>query len=290
MENYRIITDATCDLPAKLVEELELTVIPMECHFGEETFLFEPGEKEITSARCYERLRAGEIATTTQINLFTYATAFEPILKSGQDIIYIAFSSALTGSQQSAKNAALELLVKYPERRVTVIDSRCESLGEGLFVYTALQKQKEGLGFDDMVTWLEENKLHFIHWFTVDDLDFLRRGGRVSRAAAAFGSMLRIKPVLFSDDNGALIPLDKVQGRRNALKGLVNHMAETVVPDKNDVIFIGHGDCLEDAEYVKSLVEQRFGYTKFVINYIGPIIGAHSGPGTVALFYYGSHR
>ena len=205
--------------------------------------------------------------------------------------LYRLFLCAYLAPQQSAKNAALELLVKnLRSSRVTVIDSRCESLGEGLFVYTALQKQKEGLGFDDMVTWLEENKLHFIHWFTVDDLDFLRRCGRVSRAAAAFGSMLRIKPVLFSDDNGALIPLDKVQGRRNALKGLVNHMAETVVPDKNDVIFIGHGDCLEDAEYVKSLVEQRFGYTKFVINYIGPIIGAHSGPGTVALFYYGSHR
>lgn len=290
MEQYRIITDATCDLPASLVEELGLFVIPMECHFGEEAFLFEPTEAAITSKECYARLRAGDVATTTQINLFTYLTAFEPILKEGQDIIYIAFSSALTGSQQSAKNAAAELLEKYPERRITVIDSKCESLGEGLLVYTALQKQKEGMGYDDMAAWVEEHKLHFIHWFTVDDLNFLRRGGRVSKTAAAFGTMLRIKPVLFSDDNGALIPLDKVQGRRNALKALVNHMEETVVRDKNDIIFIGHGDCAEDAAYVRDLVKERFGYEKFVINYIGPIIGAHSGPGTVALFYYGTSR
>ncbi len=290
MSKYRIVTDATADLPQSLVEALNVSVIPMEVHLGDEVYTFEPTYSQLNPATFYEKVRSGAQPTTTLINAFTYETAFRPILESGEDILYIAFSSGLTGSQQNANLVAAELMEAYPERKIIVFDSRAASLGEGLLVYHACKKRDEGLTLAELTHWLHSTRNRLCHWFTVGDLHHLKRGRRVSATAATFGTALKIKPVLHVDDEGHLIPLQKVQGRKRSLKALVDLMHETCLPHENDVIFIGHGNCLEDAEYVKALVEKRFGFTGFLVDFIGPVIGAHSGPGTVALFHIGTHK
>lgn len=288
--SYKLYIDATADLSVKKAAEAGLNVIPMEYALEGEVQQYLPGESGMTVPEFYNELRSGACATTSQINAFTFKALFEPILENGQDVLYMGFSSGLSGTVQAAGLAADELNAKYPGRRVAVVDTLSASLGEGLLVYTAGKKRLAGMGLEELRLWVEGNKRGFVHWFTVDDLNHLKRGGRVSAAAAAFGTALRIKPVLHVDGEGRLIPMEKVQGRKKALKKLVDKMEETFIPDKNDVIFIGHGDCLEDAERVKDDVRERFGVKEIYIDFIGPIIGAHSGPGTVALFYYGAKR
>ena len=219
-----------------------------------------------------------------------YTDYFEEVLKHGRDVLYIAFSSGLSGSCNSAKVAAQELQAKYPDNRVEVVDSLCASLGQGLYVYHAVQEKKKGKSIDQVIQWLEENKLNLCHWFTVDDLNHLKRGGRVSPATAFFGTMLNIKPVLHVDDEGHLIPMGKVRGRKASLDALVDHMAQTAINPKEQVIFISHGDSEADAKYVADQVRAKFKSKEIYINPIGPVIGAHSGPGTMALFFLGSKR
>lgn len=290
MHSYQILTDATADLPPELVEQLELTVIPMEFQVQGNDYIFEPTEQNLKTSAFYALLRDGQVATTSQINMFTYLHHFEDVLKRGEDVLYIAFSSGLSGSLQVSRLAVEELLAKYPERKILCVDSLSASLGEGLLVYAAAKKRQEGLDLEALANWVAENRLHLCHWFTVDDLNHLRRGGRVSSAAAAFGTALKIKPVLHVDDEGHLIPISKVQGRKRSLKSLVDEMEKTYWPDQNDIVFIGHGDCEADAHYVRDCVRERFQIDAFVVHTIGPIIGAHSGPGTVALFFFGDHR
>ncbi len=290
MSTYRIVTDATADLPQNMVESMGLSVIPMECRLNDQTFIYEPTGKFLRPEMFYARMREGAATSTSQINVFAYVSHFEPILQAGEDILYIAFSSALTGSQQSAGIAIQDLETKYPDRRILMVDSLCASLGEGLMVYAAAKKKEEGLDIDALAQWVTDNRLRLCHWFTVDDLEYLARGGRVSATSAFFGTALRIKPVLHVDNQGRLVPLEKVQGRKRSLKSLVDHMDDAFIPDQNDIIFIGHADSAEDAEYVRQLVEERFHVSNFLIYYIGPIIGAHSGPGTIALFHFGKKR
>ena len=290
MANYRIVTDATADLPAALAQELNVTVIPMEVHLDETEYLYEPTWASLRPDYFYAQVRDGKSPTTTQINVFAYHSVFDPIIAQGEDILYIAFSSALTGSQQSARIAANELMEQYPQRKIIIVDSLSASLGEGLLVYHAAKHWQAGMSLEALTAWVEENRHHLCHWFTVDDLHHLKKGGRVSAAAAAFGTALKIKPVLHVDDEGRLTPVSKVQGRRRSLKALVEQMEVTFLSEQNDVIFIGHGDSLEDAQYVQKLVQERFGITNFVIDYIGPVIGAHSGPGTIALFFLGTKK
>ena len=211
-------------------------------------------------------------------------------MDAGQDVLFLIFSSGLSGSFNSSRLAAEELRQKYPERAVRTVDSLAASMGEGLLVYHAAMRRIAGASLNEVADWVEENRNRLCHWFTVDDLHFLHRGGRVSGAAAVMGTMLGIKPVLHVDDEGHLIPMEKVRGRRQSLDTLVKHLESTIAEGENETIFLSHGDCAEDAAYVAKKLRGRFGIAHIETNYIGPVIGSHSGPGTVALFWLGSHK
>lgn len=240
----------------------------------------------------YEKMRNGSMPTTSQVNPEEAKQDLKEFLKEDKDIIHIAFSSGLSGTYNSMQIAARELEEEGCRHRITIIDSLSASLGEGLLVHKALKQQKKGLSYDEMVQWIENHKRNICHNFTVDDLFHLYRGGRVSKTTAILGTMIKIKPVLHVDDEGHLINVSKAHGRKKALAELVASMERQIgsYRDKNDVVFISHGDCIEDVKFVQKLVEEKFGIHEFVINYVGPTIGAHSGPGTVALFYMGDVR
>ena len=238
----------------------------------------------------YQRLRAGEVATTAAVNMNQYVEAIEPLLQAGRDVLVLAFSSGLSATFQSSKLAVEELSEKYPERKLYTVDTLCASLGQGLLVWYAAQERKKGRTIEEVRDWAEANKLSLCHQFTVDDLHFLKRGGRISATTAVVGSMLQIKPVLHVDDEGHLINIGKARGRQSSLKALVDKMEKTVTEAGKQTVFISHGDCLEDAEAVAQMVRERFGTQDIRINYVGPVIGAHSGPGTLALFYLGTQR
>lgn len=287
---YRILTDSTGDLTPELVQELDVTVIPMEFTVDGKSYRNYPDGHEMSAKDFYDLLRSGKTSTTAQINSHEFTEWADPILQAGEDLLYIAFSSGLSGTCQSALLAKQELSEKYPDRKFLVVDSLCASMGEGLLVYYAAKMQQEGKSIQEVYQWLQENKLHLCHWFTVDDLNHLKRGGRVSSAAALFGTMLGIKPVLHVDDAGHLIPVAKIRGRKQSLDSLVAHMEETVTEPEKQVIFISHGDCLQDAQYVADKIREKWKVKDIVLNEIGPVIGTHSGPGTVALFFLGSKR
>lgn len=284
--SYKLITDTTSDLPPAFSKEWDVEVIPMEYTLDGKTYACYPGGGDQSISAFYNAMRQGAKVVTSQINAYTFTSTFEPHLQAGRDIIYLGFSGALSGTVGSARIAQAELLEKYPERRIAVVDSLGASLGQGLFVYYAARKQKE-LNFDEMAAWAESSKLSFVHWFTVDDLEYLKRGGRVSGATAAIATVLQIKPVMHVDVEGHLVAVEKVQGRKKSLKALVDHMAESVDKEKTDTVFIGHCDVPKDAELVARQVRERIGIQNIVIDDIGVMIGAHSGPGTVALFFVG---
>ena len=288
MSNYVIVTDSSCDLPAHLVEELELHTVPLAFLFGEKTYYNYPDNREMSPKAFYDRLRAGEMATTNAINVGQVTDFLTPFLEEGKDILILSFSSGLSTSFNSYSIAAQDLAEQYPDRTIRVIDTLCASLGQGMLVYQAAQLRQAGKSLDEVAQWVEDNKLRQCHWFTVDDLFFLKRGGRVSAATAVVGTMLSIKPVLHVDDEGHLISMGKARGRGASLTALVDHMEETATDV--DTVFISHGDCLSDAQKVADDVRERFGTKDIVINNVGPVIGAHSGPGTLALFFLGTKR
>ena len=290
MRDYCIVTDSTCDLPANIVTDLGITVIPMEFQLDGTTYLNYPDGRDYDFHAFYDALRAGKASTTSQVNYQTFLDTFTPILESGRDILYLAFSSGLSGTYNGSVIAANDLMEKYPGSKVISVDTLAASVGEGLLVYAAAKKREEGLSLDELAQWVTDNRLHLCHWFTVDDLNHLKRGGRISPAVAIIGTALGIKPVMHVDDEGHLIPVSKVRGRRKSLDALVEHMAETCDKPESQTVFIGHGDSKEDAEYVAKLVRQKFKVKNIILNYIGPVIGSHSGPGTLALFFFGTHR
>ncbi len=287
MKDYVIITDSTCDLTSDYLNELDVKVIPLKFIYEEKSYYDGTG---MSYKDFYNLLREKKNVKTSQVNTETFIKEFEPYLNQQMDILYIAFSSALSGTFSCAEIAKNELIEQYPERKIIVVDSRSASMGEGLLVYYAAQKKKEGLSIDDLSEWIEKNKLNVCHWFTVDDLFHLKRGGRVSSASALFGSMLGIKPILHVDNAGKLITTEKVRGRKAALISLVDHMKNSAEVTTNDVVFISHGDALADANFVKDLILKNFDVKEVKINYIGSVIGAHAGPGTVALFFMGKNR
>ena len=290
MAEYQIITDSTTDLSAEMIREMNLQVIPL-CYVIEgKTYHNIPGGGEMTDHEFYELLRSGKMSTTAQVNVEDFITCFTAVLEQGKDILYLAFSSGLSGTCQSAMIAKKELEGKYPDRRIEVFDTLCASMGEGLLVYHAAVRKQAGQSIDEVLAWLKGNVLHLCHWFTVDDLNHLKRGGRVSAATALVGTALGIKPVLHVDDEGHLINVSKARGRRQSLDALVKRMEETAIDPEEQVVFISHGDCLDDAEYVAKQVRKLMGVKEIHINFIGPVIGAHSGPGTVALFFLGKNR
>ena len=284
---YRIVTDSCCDLTDQMYEQLDLAVVPLSVtYMGESINAYtEDWLKEM-----FDGLRNGETATTAAANPTDWQDVIEPILKNGEDALVLTFSSGLSTTYQSAVIAANELMETYPERKVNVVDTLCASRGQGLFVYYACKKRDEGLSLEDLTVWCEENRRNLCHWFTVDDLMYLKRGGRVSAATALVGTMLQIKPVLHVDDAGHLINVGKARGRKASVEALAKKMGETALPGRNDTVFICHGDCMEDAKYLEKLVKERYGVKDVQIYYVGAVIGSHSGPGTLALFYLGEHR
>ncbi len=290
MSSYVVTTDTSSDLPEEYYQEHQMTVMSLSCILDGETYA--RGEKELSTAEFYAKMREGKLPTTSQVNPEQARKIFEPLMKEGKDILHIAFSSGLSGTCGSARIAAGDLMEEYPERKIIVVDSLCASLGQGLLVHKTLEKQKEGLTIEELAAWCEEMKMHIIHSFTVDDLFHLYRGGRVSKAAAVIGTMIQLKPVLHVNNEGKLIPLSKVRSRKKSLQALVAVMEakQGSFSGENDIVFISHGDCIEDAEYVKALIEEKFGIHKFIISPVGNVIGAHSGPGTLALFFLGDNR
>ena len=285
--SYQIITDSCCDYPTPMYETLGLTFVPLTVEFRGETF---DDKNDDSLKEMYDGLRAGEVAKTSAVNPSRWSEVIEPALEQGQDVLVLAFSSGLSTTYQSAVIAADELREKYPERTIYVVDTLCASLGQGLLVWYACKKRDEGMSLEELHTWAEENKFHLCHWFTVDDLMYLKRGGRISAATAVIGTMLKVKPVLHMDDEGHLINMFKVRGRKAALEAIADKLGELGKGYDNSTVFICHGDCLEDARYVEKLVREKYGVKDVFINYTGAVIGSHSGPGTVSVFFMGEHR
>lgn len=289
-QNYVILTDSSCDLPAELAQQLEIAVLPLTLTLGGKEYANYLDGREIGFSQFYDRIRQGETATTSAANVEGYCSMMEPFLREGQDILLLVFSSGLSSTYQAAAMAVEELSAQYPERKLAAVDTRCASMGQGLLVYLAAKKRAEGKTMEEVRAWAEEERFHLCHWFTVDDLMYLKRGGRLNAATALVGTALGIKPVLHIDDDGHLINVGKARGRRGALTALVDRMAELAVDPEKNPVFISHGDCLDDAKMVEKLVKQRLGVKEVVISYVGPVIGAHTGPGVVALFFLGRER
>lgn len=290
MRDYVIITDSTTDLSQQMISDLGIQVIPLGFLIENESFFNYPDNRDMSPEDFYRLMREEKTIKTTQINVATFLSVFEKNLKDDKDVFCVTLSSGISGTYNSAVVAADELRKKYKDNKIIVIDSKSASLGEGMLVYNAVMKKREGLSIDDLQVWIEENKNKLCHWFTVDDLMHLKRGGRISATAAAFGTLLNIKPVLHVDDEGRLVPVKKVRGRKSSLLELVNMMEETGINLDGQTVFISHGDCVEDADFIANMIKQKFNVEDVIINYVGPVIGAHSGPGTVALFFWGSHR
>ncbi len=287
MPDYQIITDSGCDLPNDLLEQLNVKKVSLSVLFQGQTRLDSVDEG---IRAFYDGLRAGDIATTSAVNPEGWKEVIEPVFQAGRDALVMAFSSGLSTTYQSAVIAAGELMEQYPDQKAYVVDTLCASLGEGLLVSYACRKRDEGLSLESLRDWVEENKLHLCHWFTVDDLMFLKRGGRVSAATAVVGTMLQIKPVLHVDDEGHLINAAKARGRKAAIDALAKKVQELGEGFDNETMFISHGDCLEDAEYLADILKERCGARHVHINHVGAVIGSHAGPGVLALFFLGKHR
>ena len=285
--SYRIITDTCCDFPADMYEELKLSVVPLTVRFQDKE-VSQYSEKWLK--KLYAGMRAGEVATTAAVNPQGWAEVMEPVLAAGEDALVMAFSSGLSTTYQSAVIAAEELGEKYPDRKIRVVDTLCASLGQGLLVWYACKKRDEGMDFDALAGWCENNKLNLCHWFTVDDLMFLKRGGRVSAATALVGTMLQIKPVLHVDDEGHLINMAKARGRKASIEALAKKVGETGLPGENETVFISHGDCIEDVRTLEAILKEKYGVKNVFTYYVGAVIGSHSGPGTLALFFLGNKR
>ena len=290
MKNYVIVTESTSDLTQDLVNELGITIIPMVFGFENESYLNYPDNSEMDIHKFYERVKDGERSTTALINSKTFEEYFEPILRSGDDILYIGFSSGLSGTYNSSLIAAEELKQKYPDSKIICIDTLAASMGEGLLVYYAAKLKQQGQNIEQVSQWLMDNKLKLNHWFTVDDLNHLRRGGRISAMTATIGSALNVKPILHVDNEGYLIPVHNVRGRKKSINALLEHMEELSVNLQEQTIFISHANCLEDAENLANLVKKKLKVKEIKLNFIGPVIGSHTGQGALALFFIGRER
>lgn len=290
MNDFVIVTDSSADLPNRLVKELGVSVLPLSFTIHEQTYHNHPDNRALDPVEFYRLLRAGETATTAAVNVADYTELLEPVLQSGKDVLILAFSSGLSATYQSSTIAAEELQEKFPQRKIYTVDTLCASLGQGLLVYLAVQEKAAGKTIEEVRDWTEAHKMSVCHWFTVDDLHFLKRGGRVSAATAVVGTMLHIKPVLHVDNEGRLVNMEKARGRGASLMSLVDHIQKTAIDPAGQTVFISHGDCLEDAMKVAEEIKSRLGVKEVVVNTIGPVIGAHAGPGCVALFFVGKPR
>ncbi len=289
MEKFVIVSDSSCDLPNDWIVAHNVEIIPLSVDIDGKTYRNYPDERDIKLHDFYDLLRAKKVGKTTQLAPEGFISSVEPFLKKGQDVLALGFSSALSGTFNSMRLAAEELKQRYPARKIVVIDTLSASLGQGMLVYRAVELKEEGKSLDTVAQYIEDNKLRLNHLFTVDDLGTLKRGGRLTASLAFIGTILNLKPVMRMDNEGRLVPWGKKHGRKVALRALVERMEETIQEDR--LIFISHGDCLEEALALKTTVVALHPNTQvFLINHVGPVIGAHSGPGTIALFFFGRQR
>ncbi len=286
--NYQIITDSACDLPQQMLQELNIVTAPLVVNFRGEARNDSVADAQVKEL--YDAMRGGEVATTSAVNPDGWAKVIEPTLVSGKDALVLAFSSGLSTTYQSAVIAANELAESYPERKIIVVDTCAAALGQGLLVWHTCKKRDEGLSLEELAAWVEDAKNHTAHWFTVDDLVYLKRGGRVSAATAIFGTVLNIKPVLHVDYEGHLISMVKARGRKAAINTLAAKMGELAGDWDNSTVFICHADAMEDANKLADLVKEKYGVKDAFIGNLGAVIGSHAGPGTLALFFMGNEK
>ena len=290
MRDYVIMTDSCCDLTDRMARELELEVLPLTMHMDGQDYPNDLAGTAISNQEFYKRIRAGKLATTSAVNVGQFQDAMRRVLESGRDIVCVCFSSALSTTYQSAVIAAEDLRTEFPEAEVHVVDSLSASLGQGLLLYLAVEQKRKGLTAAELAKWVEDNRLTVCHWFTVDDLNFLKRGGRVSATTALLGTMLSIKPIMHTSDEGKLVPVSKARGRKAAIAALLDKIEALGIHPERQTMFICHADCEEDAKAVAQTIQDRFGTPTVHINYIGPVIGSHTGPNTMGIFFVGTQR
>ncbi len=289
-KEYVIMTDSSCDLPQELANQLGLEVLPLEVMADGKNYRNWLDGREIGFKEFYKLAREGKELKTSAVNTAAFEEKMEKLLEEGKDILYIGFSAGLSTTYNSGEAAARELREKYPDRKIYTVDTLAASLGQGMIIYYAAKKKEAGATIEEVRDFVENEKLHMCHWFTVDDLNYLKRGGRISAATAAIGTMLSIKPVMHMDNEGHLVAVGKARGRKAALCQLLDTMGELGEGLEGQTTFICHSDCMDDAQYVASQMKERFGVAQVNINWIGPVIGAHTGPGTIGIFFWGRER
>lgn len=289
MSEYVILTESSCDLTPELVAQAGVEVLPLSFTIDGKNYPHYPDARAYPIADFYQRMREGAVAVTAAANVVELTEGMEKHLRQGRDVLFLCFSSGLSSTRDACAIAAEDLRERYPERKIYTVDTLAASGGQGLLVLLAGRKQKAGASIEEVRDFAEETKFHVGHWFTVDDLVYLKRGGRVSSAAAVVGTMLNIKPVLHVDNEGHLIPMEKVRGRKAAIQALFRHMQETALPDQ-ETVMINHADCLAEAESLAERIRAEFHPKEVLIADLGPIIGAHTGPGLVTLFFLAEHR
>ena len=287
MRDYVITVNSTVDVPKLWLEERQVPVVALKYTIDGETYTDMEG---LTAKEFFEKLREGKMSVTSQVNPEEAMEALEPFVKEGKDILHLGFSSGLSGTLNSMRLAGEMLEEKYPEAKVIVVDTLCACMGEARLLHKALQKKAEGKTIEEVAKWTEENKLHICHNVTVDDLNHLHRGGRVSKTTAVLGTLVQIKPIIHMDNEGKLQVIGKERGRKKSLNKIVDMAVKQSEGWENDLIMITHGDCIEDAEYVAQLVREKMGVENILINNIGTVIGSHTGPGVVAVFCMGNER
>lgn len=288
---YEIVTDSSANLTEEMYNELGISVLPLRFMLDDKEYVSYEKGKHSDLKEFYRLMREGSVFTTSLPYPNKSEETLREILDRGQDILYIGFSSGLSGTFEGTRIIMDALKEEYPERKLLYVDTLAAAAGEGLLVWQAAQMKEQGASMEEVLAWVEENRLNCAHRFTVDDLMYLFRGGRVSKTSAWAGTLLKVKPVLHVDDEGKLIPLQKVRGRKKSIEALFENLCETIQePLEEQVIFISHGDCIEDVEYLEKLITDKFQPKMLFHNILDPVIGAHSGPGTVALFFMASHR
>lgn len=290
MSQYEIFTDATSDLPPEIIESIGIKVIPMDFEMNGKVYTHYPDEREMDIKTFYKMTHEGAMATTTQITPARYVEYFTPTLEEGKDILYICFSSGLSGTYGSSKIAIENLKEDYPDRKIMSADSLCASSGEGLLVYLAAKEKEKGKTIEELYNWVEENRLNICHWYKVDDLFQLKRGGRISGIAATFGTALNIKPLLNMNNEGKLQLVEKLRGTKTCERHMINKLKENCLPNKYDTIIISHADCESEAISLEKILKKEYEVGEIIHSKIGPVIGAHSGKGTLLINFYGKQR
>ena len=283
---YAILTDSCCDLTGTQQQELDVTSVPLTVTYNGENH--ENFSQPAAVKAFYQELRRGVTAATAAVNPEGWAAAMVPCLAQGQDVLVLTISSALSATCQSAVIAAQELGQQYPQRKIYVVDTLCAALGQGLLVWHASRQRRAGMDIDSLYRWVMDQRLHVCHWVTVDDLKHLKRGGRITATTAMVGSMLHIKPIIYVSNEGKLLNVAKTRGRKAAISFLAEKLEQTAID--RDMVFIAHGDCPEDAAALEAILKEKHGVKQVITGYVGPVIGAHTGPGVLVLFFLGSHR